>query len=195
MKKTIRYLTFLMLILGMLFTSCVSNKKFVASEGRADKLQKENANTESQLDESNMQLMKVKDEKSNMQKEKADMLKENEIMQKEYALIQKNMMTRSTESKMTIADQASRLNDLQDIIDSQNEITTRLRNSIADALMNYKADELTVYLKDGNVYVSLAEKLLFKSGSDVVDSKGKAALKVDSRASVSWRWQYRQGSC
>ena len=27
-------------------------------------------------------------------------------------------------------------------------------------LKNYKTDELTVYLKDGNVHVSLAEKLL-----------------------------------
>ena len=43
--------------------------------------------------------------------------------------------------------------------------------------MNYKTDELYVYIKDGNVYVSLEEKLLFKSGSDVVDIKGKEALK------------------
>jgi chemotaxis protein MotB len=54
---------------------------------------------------------------------------------------------------------------------------TNLKNSIAGALMNYKADELTVYIKDGSVYVSLAEKLLFKSGSDLVNSKGKEALK------------------
>jgi chemotaxis protein MotB len=44
-------------------------------------------------------------------------------------------------------------------------------------MMSYKTDELNVYFKDGNVYVSLAEKLLFKSGSDVVDPKGKEALK------------------
>jgi len=142
----------------------------MASEARADKLQRENANANSQLNESNMELMKIKDEKANMQKE-------NEMIQKEYALIQKNLMMRSSESKMTIGEQARRLSSLQDIIDSQTEITTRLKNSIAKALMNYKADELTVYLKDGNVYVSLAEKLLFKSGSDVVDQKGKEALK------------------
>ncbi len=170
MKKSIRHLTFLILTVGLLFTSCVSGKKFTASEARADKLQKENATAQSQLNESNMLLMKEKDEKASMQKE-------NEMMQKEYALIQKNLMMRSTESKMTIAEQARRLNDLQNVIDSQAEITTRLKNSIGDALKNYKTDELSVYMKDGNVYVSLAEKLLFKSGSDVVDSKGVAALK------------------
>lgn len=177
MKKSIRFGTLMILTVGILLTSCVSSKKFVASEGRANQLQKENVTTHAQLNECNAQLVKVTDEKATVQKEKADMQAESELMQKEYALIQKNMMTRSTESKMTIADQARRLNNLQDIIDSQKEISSRLKNSIANALMNYKSDELSVYLKDGNVYVSLAEKLLFKSGSDVVDPKGKAALK------------------
>jgi chemotaxis protein MotB len=79
---------------------------------------------------------------------------------------------------MTIADQAKRLKSLQDMIQAQKQVMTNLQNSIAKALMNYKADELTVYIKDGNVYVSLQEKLLFKSGSDVVDPKGKEALKT-----------------
>jgi len=142
MKKSIGYFTFLVLIIALLFTSCVSNKKFTASEARTDKLQKE-----------------------------------NEMMQKENALIQKNLMKLTSESKETIADQAQRLNDLQDTINIQKETATRLKNSIGNALKNYKTDELTVYMKDGNVHVSLAEKLLFKSGSDVVDPKGKAALK------------------
>jgi len=54
---------------------------------------------------------------------------------------------------------------------------TNLQNAIADALMNYNTDDLSVYIKDGNLYVSLAEKLLFTSGSDVVNPKGKEALK------------------
>ncbi len=170
MKRSYHYLTFLVLMVSMLFTSCVSNKKFTASESRANSLQQENANTLGQLNESNMLLMDVRDEKATLQKE-------NEKMQKEYASIQKNLIMNSSESKMTIAEQARRLSNLQNTIDSQAEITNRLKNSIANALMNYKADELSVYLKDGNVYVSLAEKLLFKSGSDVVDPKGKEALK------------------
>jgi len=169
MKKLIHYLTFLILIVGLLFTSCVSNKKFGASEARADKLQKENSNSLDKLNESNMQAMK-------MNREKASLQKENDAVQKEYASIQNDLMVLTTESNMTIREQANRLKSLQDIIDSQSEIASRLKNSIADALMNYKADELSVYLKDGNVHVSLAEKLLFKSGSAVVDPKGKKAL-------------------
>jgi chemotaxis protein MotB len=79
---------------------------------------------------------------------------------------------------MTIADQAKRLKNFQNMIQAQKDVMNKLKNSIADALMNYKTDELSVYIKDGNVYVSLEEKLLFKSGSDVVDPKGKEALKT-----------------
>jgi len=135
----------------------------MASDAQVDKLKKDNANTLSQLDECNAQVKKLNEEKTSLQNE--------------YDLIQNDLKVLTSESKMTIADQAKRLKNLQNMIQSQKDVMTNLKNSIADALMNYKPDELNVYIKDGKVYVSLEEKLLFKSGSDVVDLKGKEALK------------------
>ena len=171
MKKSIRYFTFLALIAGMLFTSCVSNKKFTASEAQNDKLQKENANTLGKLNECNVQGLKSKEANAALQKE-------NDAALKDYALVKNDLMLLSNESNMTIREQAARLKNLQDMMQAQTDKTNNLKNSISKALMNYKTDELNVYQQDGKVYVSLAEKLLFKSGSDVVDPKGKAALKT-----------------
>ncbi len=98
-------------------------------------------------------------------------------LQNEYDSVKINLSDLSSTSKMTIAFQAKRLKNLQDIILAQSEVMTKLKISITDALINYKTDELYVYVKDGKVYVSLEEKLLFKSGSDVVDPKGVEALK------------------
>jgi len=167
MKKAFNLLALLSLILSILFTSCVSGKKFLASEAKVNELQKDSANTYSQLND-------CKEKVKNLSEQKAS-------LQSEYALIQndlKALSTESNESKMTIAEQAKRLKSLKDIIQSQKDVMSRLKNSIADALMNFKNDELYVYNKDGNVYVALEEKLLFKSGSDVVDPKGKEALKT-----------------
>jgi chemotaxis protein MotB len=167
MKKTIRLLAFLSLILGFLFTSCVSNKKFMASEAKVDQLQKDNAKSLGQLNDCNVQVKNLKDEKANLQNQNATAENDLKVL--------------STESKMTIADQAKRLKSLQDMIQAQKNVMTNLKNSISEALLSFKADELSVYIKDGNVYVSLQEKLLFKSGSAEVNPQGKEALKSLAR--------------
>jgi len=171
MKKSIRYFTFIALSAGLLFTSCVSNKKFTASVAQNDRLQKENANNLGKLNECNMLGLKSKEDIAALQKE-------NDAVMKDYSGVKNDLMVLSAQSNMTIREQATRLKSLQDKMKAQTDKTNELKNSISKALMNYKTDELNVYQKDGKIYVSLAEKLLFKSGSDVVDPKGKAALKT-----------------
>lgn len=163
MKKTFHFLAILFLVLGLLFTSCGPSKKLIVSRAKVDKLQKDSASIHSQLEECNLKVKNLNNDKTSLQNENAS--------------VQNDLKSLSSESKMTIADQAKRLKTLQNMIQAQKDVMNKLKNSIADALMNYKNDELSVYTKDGNVYVSLAEKLLFKSGSDVVDPKGKEALK------------------
>jgi chemotaxis protein MotB len=163
MKKTIHFIAFLSLILALLFSSCGPSKKLMVSEAKVDKLQKDSANTHSQLNECNALVKDLNDDKTSLQME--------------YDLVLNDLKVLTAESKLTIAEQAKRLKNLQNVIKSQSDVMTNLKNSIADALINYKTDELYIYIKDGNVYVSLEEKLLFKSGSDVVDPKGKEALK------------------
>jgi len=163
MKKTFHYLTILTLMLSFTAISCVSSKKFKASEARVSQLLNDNASTQTLLERCNTQVKDLNDQKTSL-------LNEN-------SLVSNDLKSLTAESKMTIAEQARRLKSLQDIIQGQKNVMSKLKNSIADALMNYKSDELSVYTKDGNVYVSLAEKLLFKSGSDVVDPKGREALK------------------
>jgi chemotaxis protein MotB len=136
----------------------------MASEARGDKLEKDNAHTLGLLNDCNAQIKNLNDEKSSLKNQNA--------------AVQGDLNALSAESKMTIADQAKRLKAFQERIQAQKDVMNNLKTSIADALMSYKPDELSVYIKDGNVYVSLQEKLLFKSGSDVVDPKGKEALKT-----------------
>ncbi|MCX6305930.1 MAG: OmpA family protein [Bacteroidetes bacterium] len=173
MKKAFYSFAFISLLMGVLFTSCVSNKKFLASEAKADKLQKDNAISLNKLIDCNSQVKSLTDEKSSLQNANASVENDLKIL--------------STESKMTIADQAKRLKSLQNMIQAQKNVMANLKNSIADALLNYKADELSVYIKDGNVYVSLEEKLLFKSGSDMVNPQGKEALKTLAKVLNSTR--------
>jgi chemotaxis protein MotB len=70
------------------------------------------------------------------------------------------------------------LNELQKEISRRDSITKRLNDILHDALLGFNSDELSVEIKDGKVYVSMTDKLLFKSGSASVEAKGKEAIKV-----------------
>ncbi len=72
--------------------------------------------------------------------------------------------------------QQARLLQLQTLIEQQRSAAENLRTRIAGALTGFNANQLTVALKNGRVYVSLAESLLFPSGSAVVNDSGKQAL-------------------
>ena len=64
------------------------------------------------------------------------------------------------------------------IIARQDSITNRLNGILRNALLGFNSDELSVEIKNGKVYVSMSDKLLFKSGSSAVEDKGKEALKL-----------------
>ncbi len=70
----------------------------------------------------------------------------------------------------------ARLAELQQILDRKDSAVNALRESVSKALMGFEGQGLSVNLKNGKVYVSLEEKLLFKSGSYDVDSRGRQAL-------------------
>lgn len=69
------------------------------------------------------------------------------------------------------------LAELQMALHKKDSVTNALRKAVADALMGFEGKGLTVHMKDGKVYVSLEEKLIFASGKWEVSNEGVAALK------------------
>lgn len=67
--------------------------------------------------------------------------------------------------------------ELQNAIHKKDSITDALRKAVSDALTGFEGKGLSVHIKDGKVYVSLEEKLLFASGKWDVSNDGTAALK------------------
>lgn len=66
-------------------------------------------------------------------------------------------------------------------ISQQDSLMKALRQSVSSALKGYVGNGLEVENKNGKVYVSLDEKLLFNSGSWEVDEKGEVALRKISK--------------
>ena len=70
----------------------------------------------------------------------------------------------------------ARVAELEHILKSKDDATNDLKKKLSDALFNFEGKGLTVTQKNGKVYVSMDESLLFASGSIKVEEKGQEAL-------------------
>lgn len=70
-----------------------------------------------------------------------------------------------------------RMKEMERVLSKKDSVVNALKNKVTDALLGFENKGLTIKIVNGKVYVSLEEKLLFKSGSIVVDPDGIKALK------------------
>ena len=80
------------------------------------------------------------------------------------------------DKRLQLMARGQRISELEGVLARKDSAVLALKNNIANALLGFADQGLTVEQKNGKVYVSLEEQLLFQSGSWVVDSKGKEAL-------------------
>lgn len=101
---------------------------------------------------------------SNMKKNR-DLLAELEAKQKALSIEQERL-----------SKSAQRLNELEDMIAAKEAAMRKLKETLSKALNGFEGKGLTVEQKNGKVYVSMENKLLFNSGSWAVSSEGKKAV-------------------
>lgn len=78
--------------------------------------------------------------------------------------------------KRALAARSERVEELEGIISAKDAQMRKLKDAISAALTNFEGNGLTVEQRDGKVYVSMENKLLFESGSWAVGSRGKEAV-------------------
>ena len=127
-------------------------------------------------DETKKLLLQIQKTQEELQ-DKEDALKELErrLYQRKLGLdkVQANLDS----MKRELDARNARLVELERMLNAKDSVMRALRKKVADALFGFEGKGLTVSIQNGKVYVSLEEKLMFKSGSYEIDSKGAAAIK------------------
>ncbi|MFM7901618.1 MAG: OmpA family protein [Bacteroidota bacterium] len=100
---------------------------------------------------------------------------QEELQRKEDALAARERELNETSAQLKLRE--ARVAELQQVLDSKDSAVKALKETVTKALLGFQGQGLTVEQKNGKVYVSLEERLLFASGSTVVDPKGEDALK------------------
>jgi chemotaxis protein MotB len=71
----------------------------------------------------------------------------------------------------------ARLAELEKMLDAQQKAVKALKDKVSEALFGFENNGLTVTMKNGQVYVSMDDKLLFRTGSYEIDANGRTALR------------------
>ena len=171
MKNTITKLMTVCLA-AFLLTSCVAKKKYVFARDRATKAEQENVTL-------NGKVTRLNDTIGRLHNQLNALGKANENTSDELFKAYTELNKTNSELNLTkdqIEAQRQRLQQLMTYVSQQQKATADLKKKISDALVGFNSSELTVSMKNGKIYISMQESLLFPSGSAVVNPKGKDAL-------------------
>jgi len=233
MKKDFRIILFLIGFTSLLFSSCVTQKKYNELDSKRKKCEEENAKLKSDNDKfrtlsnelagkvakyeeqlknlkqdttaigrncrriagsykelnKNYNDLLVKHQKAikGNQRETQKILAElqqaqADLMQREDSLsiLEKEFMEKKNALDLLsqqLAEKDHAYQSLRAELARKDSAMNALRNSIAEALVGFENDGLTITRKNGRVYVSMENKLLFPSGSFVINPKGAEAIK------------------
>lgn len=98
-----------------------------------------------------------------------------EIQIKEGELLSER--TRLDSLSKELSSRIARVEELEKLVSDKEALMNALKTALTDALVSFKGNGLSVEQRDGKVYVSMENKLLFQSGSWSVANTGKQALK------------------
>jgi chemotaxis protein MotB len=141
----------IIVITSAMLSSCVGKKKY--EEARAEKTQLEARFVQLEKDYESLQ-----DQKS----------------QSDASLSNRENILKAKEKKLS--EEERKMQEMKVLIDAQRDAIKNLHQEVCSALKCFSPDELKIEVRNGKLYVSLSDKLLFPSGSDQVDKRGNEAI-------------------
>ena len=155
-----------------LFSSCVAKRLLTQSQMQTASLREDSTRLANKISSLQDNIATLQSNIDDLNKKIAGLNNQNNQLGQQTAEQQNQL----SHSKETLQQQQQRLQQLQALLAQQKAKSDELRSKMAEALKGFNSNELSVYQKNGKVYVSLSESLLFPSGSAVVNPKGVDAL-------------------
>ncbi|WP_248282227.1 OmpA family protein [Mucilaginibacter robiniae] len=162
-------------IICLMMHSCVvlSPKKYKTLVAQRDSLQSRTNNLEAEL-------ARLQSDTARLHREMTELQRNYNTLNGSYnALNSENKANSSRLTKLSgdLQQREARLQEVEDILRKRDAATNALKDKLQKALLGFQQSGLSVDIRNGKVYVSLTDKLLFPSGSIVIDEHGKEALK------------------
>jgi chemotaxis protein MotB len=159
-------------------SSCVilSPKKYKALLAKQDSLNMGWNDSQSKNESLEQRINRLKKDTATLNGQLAELRGQYNEMDANYSKLRSNSSSEINKLSGDLKKREQRLKEMEEILRKRDEATNQLKAKLQEALLGFTKNGLTVEIKNGKVYVSLTDKLLFPSGSIIIDEKGKQAL-------------------
>lgn len=167
-----------LLFATVLFSSCIvlSTKKYNTLIAERDSLSQGWSTANIKIETLEEEIARLKGDTSRINSQMADLESRLTGLDANYASLRANSSSEIKKLSADLARREARLKEVEEILRRRDEATNALKEKLQKALLGFQQSGLAVDIRNGKVYVSLTDKLLFSSGSIVIDDKGKQAL-------------------
>lgn len=174
----------LVLLSALALSSCVSTKKY-------DSMRAQAIRTERELEIANDRLAALEQAREKLQSEYTALAVEKTQLEGEHSNLRASynqilddasaetarMLRQLEHNQRELDARSQRVNELEEALRAREEALSQIRSKVTDALLGFEGKGLTITQRDGKVYVSMDDKLLFKSGSFEIDPNGAKAVR------------------
>lgn len=164
--------------------SCVSTRKF-------NTLRAEMLATESELDFQRNRVMEMTSRNDDLSQQNEKLQAELAALQDAHAELERSyerlladgsaeaarMLRQLEENQRELDARSGKVEELQRLLQAREDALSSIRRKVADALLGFDGKGLSISTRDGKVYVSMDDKLLFRSGSFDIDPEGARAVR------------------
>ena len=173
----------LLLLLAGVACACVSNKKFNSMKAEALRLDGELNSANTRIDDLTRRNDTLTAKNLRLVSDSTRLYMSYTALQERYQTLLADgsaetarMLKELETSQMALNERSRRVNELEAMLRSREEAINAIRRKVTDALTGFDGKGLSISIKNGNVYVSMDDKLLFRSGSFEIDPNGARAV-------------------
>ncbi len=167
------------LAFAVLFSSCVAKKKFLDLQSRHDAIKAARESCEKEMTQKDADLASQKGRIKDLEEQLEYLKKTNTNLLDRLAdlsVINQSSSESIKKSLDALNEQSKYIKDLNQSIRQKDSLNLALVTNLKRSLSDVNNQDVNVEVKKGVVYISLSDKMLFKSGSSKINADAETVL-------------------
>ncbi len=170
----------------LLMTGCVSKKKLAEVQGNYDNLKTEHAALQKDYNEAQVRIAEYTSDSKSLAARLKEEQERNKEMREAYSKLQSSYQSNVQQGNVNISKLVDEINAsnkfIKQLVDAKTKsdsLNQALTNKLTRSLTRQEMNDVDVQVLKGVVYISLADNMLYKSGSyEIGDRAGETLSKI-----------------